>query len=73
MAKFKRHLFSIGFFLITVGIACYAIYFDDDILPDGTVVETGRMLMPFMFLAFICFVISLIVEHFHNKKVNQKL
>lgn len=73
MAKFKRHLFSIGFLLITVGIVFYAMYLGDDILPDGTVVETGRMLMPFMFLAFICFIISLIVEYFHNKRIRKKL
>ena len=73
MKKIKSHFFSIGFLLITVGIAFYAMYLGDDILPDGTVVETGRMLMPFMLLAFICFIISLIVEHFHNKRVRKKL
>lgn len=67
MAKVKRHLFSISFFLITVLIAVYAMYLGDDILPDGTVVETGRMMMPFLIISFVCFVISLIVEHIRNK------
>lgn len=72
MAKFKRHLFSISFFIITIFIAGYAMYLDDDILPDGTVVETGRMMMPFLIVSFVCFIIALIVEHIRNRKFHKK-
>ena len=54
MKKIKSHFFSIGFLLITVGIAFYAMYLGDDILPDGTVVETGRMLMLLLLIRLIC-------------------
>lgn len=74
MSKIKHHLFSIGFFFLTIFIALYAMYFGDEILADGTVVETGRMMMSFMLLSFAGFIISLIVEFFlgrHRKSRNK--
>lgn len=71
MLKIKYHLFSIGFFILAIFIALYAMFFGDDILADGTVVETGRMLMPFMMLSFIASVISLIVESFRLRKLRK--
>ena len=70
MAKLKQHLFSISFLVITIVTAAYAMYLGDDILPDGTVVETGRMMMPLLIIAFVCFLISLVVEHFRNKRTH---
>lgn len=68
MTNIKRYIFSLGFFFLTILIALYAFFLGNDILADGTVVETGRTMMPWLLISFICLVISIIVESFRIKK-----
>lgn len=68
MNKIKSYLFSLVFFCMTILVTLYALFLGNDILADGTVVETGRTMMPWVIVSFVCLIVSVIVESYRSRK-----